>query len=59
MKPSWLPIVLGLALSVSACDKRGALPLPHVGAGEAKKEDAKAPGAAASANPERASPAPR
>jgi hypothetical protein len=34
---SWL-IVLGLALGISACDKKEGVPLPKTGAGEVKQQ---------------------
>ena len=34
---SWL-IVLGLAVGISACDKKEGMPLPKTGAGEVKQQ---------------------
>lgn len=41
---AWL-IVPGLALSISACDKKERVPLPRVGAGEVKQQAKEAVGA--------------
>lgn len=41
---SWL-IVLGLAVGISACDKKEKVPLPKTGAGEVKQQAKEAVGA--------------
>ena len=41
---SWL-IVLGLAIGISACDKKEGVPLPKTGAGEVKQQAKEAVGA--------------
>ena len=41
---SWL-IVLGLAVGLSACDKKEGVPLPKIGAGEVKQQAKEAVGA--------------
>ena len=41
---SWL-IVLGLAVGISACDKKERVPLPKTGAGEVKQQAKEAVGA--------------
>ena len=45
---SWL-IVLGLAVGISACDKKEGVPLPKTGAGEVKQQAKEAVGAVGNA----------